>query len=67
MLAENQGAICRQISRPAAERFTGFGLHESAEGAVFLKDAMTWLNCSSETAASALEPSDEAVSQSWGG
>ncbi len=45
VLAENQGAICRQISGPAAERFTGFGLHESPEGAVFLKDAMSWLLC----------------------
>ena len=45
VLAENQGAVCRQISGPAAERFSDCGLHESPEGAVFVKDSMTWILC----------------------
>ncbi|ODU06709.1 MAG: hypothetical protein ABS81_04210 [Pseudonocardia sp. SCN 72-86] len=45
VLGQGQGAICRRIAGPAAQRFGGFPMHETPEGALFLKYAMSWLDC----------------------
>lgn len=45
VLGQGQAAACAQIAGPAAGRFRDLGLYETQEGALFLEDAMTWLDC----------------------
>lgn len=45
VLSDRQAAACWQIAGRAADRFNGFDLEETPEGALFLHDAMTWFDC----------------------
>jgi flavin reductase (DIM6/NTAB) family NADH-FMN oxidoreductase RutF len=45
VLGQGQAVACAQIAGPQASRFRGLGLYETAEGALFIKYAMTWLDC----------------------
>jgi flavin reductase (DIM6/NTAB) family NADH-FMN oxidoreductase RutF len=45
VLGEGQAAACAQIAGPATARFRGIDLHGTAEGALFVRNAMTWLDC----------------------
>ena len=45
VLSDRQAAACWQIAGPPADRFNGFDLEETPEGALFLHDAMTWFDC----------------------
>ncbi|MCE0762031.1 flavin reductase family protein [Pseudonocardia kujensis] len=45
VLGQGQAAVCTRIAGPAADRFRGLDLYETAEGALFVKYAMTWLDC----------------------
>lgn len=45
VLGDSQASACWQIAGPAESRFRGVELHESDEGALFLRDAMTWFDC----------------------
>lgn len=45
VLGHGQDQVCRQIAGPAGGRFAGVELHETVDGAVFLRDAMSWMDC----------------------
>lgn len=45
VLGQGQASACTQIAGPSTGRFRGLGLHETADGALFIKNAMTWLDC----------------------
>lgn len=45
VLGQGQHAACRQIAGPTVGRFRGIDTYATAEGALFLEDAMTWLDC----------------------
>jgi flavin reductase (DIM6/NTAB) family NADH-FMN oxidoreductase RutF len=45
VLGQGQAEACTQIAGPAAMRFRGLGKYETERGALFLKFAMTWLEC----------------------
>lgn len=45
VLGQGQAEACLQIAGPAAMRFRGLGKYETDGGALFLKFAMTWLEC----------------------
>lgn len=48
VLNEDHGDLCRRLSAKAGDRFAGVEWTASAEGAVFLADAATWLDCAVE-------------------
>ena len=45
VLAEEQGELCRQLSRRGVDRFAGVAWHDSPDGAVFVRGAAAWLEC----------------------
>lgn len=49
VLGQGQASACTQIAGSAAGRFRGLGLYETAESALFIKNAMTWLDCQIST------------------
>jgi flavin reductase (DIM6/NTAB) family NADH-FMN oxidoreductase RutF len=46
VLSETQDAICRQLSRKGADRFSGVNWHAYPSGAIFIEGAVAWLECS---------------------
>lgn len=47
VLAEHQGGVCRQLSRGTrAERLRGLDRETSPAGAVFVREAVAWFDCS---------------------
>ncbi|WP_028657280.1 flavin reductase family protein [Nocardioides sp. J54] len=46
VLADHHGAVCRQLSGPVADRFTGIDLTTSPEGAVTLDEGLVRFSCS---------------------
>jgi flavin reductase (DIM6/NTAB) family NADH-FMN oxidoreductase RutF len=53
VLAEGQDDACRRLSMKRGDRFTGVGWEAGPDGAVFVRGATVWLDCSvhSEVAA----------------
>ncbi|MCI2422627.1 flavin reductase family protein [Saccharopolyspora sp. K220] len=49
MLGETHDAACRQISSRTGDRFASIEWERTAEGAVLLRDAAAWLDCSVDT------------------
>ncbi len=48
ILNEDHGSLCRRLSAKAGDRFADVAWTASADGAVFLDDAATWLDCAVE-------------------
>ena len=46
VMAEHQRDACRRLSLRAGDRFAGVGWAAGAAGAVFVDDAVAWLDCS---------------------
>ncbi|WP_338889243.1 flavin reductase family protein [Rhodococcus sovatensis] len=46
VLSSHQGAQCRQLAGPSADRFSGVAWTSTEAGAVLLDDALAWLVCS---------------------
>lgn len=46
ILADEHGAVCRQLSAKDGDRFAGLVLETSRDRAVFLSGATAWLDCS---------------------
>ena len=47
VLSAEQEVACRQLSARTGDRFADLAWRASADGAVFLDDAVAWLDCSS--------------------
>lgn len=45
VLGQGQKGLVRQLAGPASERFAECATHETAQGALFLPGAMSWLDC----------------------
>lgn len=45
VLGDGQGEICRRIAGPVGRRFSDVEIQTSADGAVFLLEATSWLDC----------------------
>jgi len=46
VLAESQDSTCRQLAAATGDRFAGLEWEATAEGAVFIKGAPVWFDCS---------------------
>ncbi|WP_420142256.1 flavin reductase family protein [Sphingomonas sp.] len=47
-LGASHAATARQLAKPGGDRFRGLGYETTADGAVFLAEAVAWLECSVE-------------------
>lgn len=45
LLNERQGPVCRQLSLKGVDRFAGVDWQASTRGAVFIKEAVAWMEC----------------------
>lgn len=46
VLAASQDRTCRQLASKSGDRFAGLDWHATDEGALLLRDAAAWLDCS---------------------